>query len=55
MPSPSEIRIKAEIGKLRAALKSCTDSQVQKIIEIMIDEWKRKLAQLRSSRRGPNQ
>jgi hypothetical protein len=52
MPSPSETRIKAEIAKLKSDLKVCTDSQIRKLIETMIDEWKRKLAQLRSSRHG---
>jgi hypothetical protein len=55
MPSPSETRIKAEIAKLKSDLKVCTDSQIRKLIETMIDEWKRKLAQLRSPRRGPHQ
>src|ERR1700686_156041 len=54
MPTLAEIaRIKAEIAKLKSDLKVCTDSQIRKLIEMMIDEWKRKLARLRSSRRGP--
>jgi len=52
MPSLAEIaRIKAEIAKLKSDLKVCTDSQIRKLIEMMIDEWKRKLARLQSSAR----
>jgi hypothetical protein len=50
MPPLAEIaRIKAEIAKLESALKDCTDSQIQKMIEILIDRWQGKLAQLQSS------
>ena len=49
MPSLAEIaRIKAEIAKLEFDLDSCTDSTIREVIEIRIEELRRKLAQLRS-------
>jgi hypothetical protein len=52
MPSLAEIaRIKAEIAKLESDLTSSTDSTIREVIEIRMEELRRKLAQLQSS--GP--
>jgi predicted negative regulator of RcsB-dependent stress response len=54
MPSPAEIaRIKVEIAKLKSALDDSTDTHIQEIIRLRINELRRALAQLQASRRGP--
>jgi len=54
MPSLAEIaRIKAEIAKLKSSIKDYTDTIIREAIENRINELRRKLAQLQSSRDEP--